>query len=315
MSSLNPFPCKIQIFKVRVKVPFFLRNLIFSDFSQENHSHGGHEHGVRSGVFSGGKLSFKKMSTGGRLRTLQDNSHFWIPTIKVRPPDGISSCMHNTSVCQKCGDWPCGILKCRVKSLMGNKNELEIPMPSWLISDFCNTCSSSNHLPVKWGVVGEAHDVDHADDGGGTEDGPEKERPRLELHHREEIHDVLAATYLTGNLDEIKLRHVSSSSSYFEKAGWCISRLSRSVTSTPVAKQDVLHGTGTIGQKSHHHWRSSWLEDARGSAAGGEPIISRENWTRKTRVTWKNVMKQTKSAVRTLLERLTFSPSVYYFFR
>jgi hypothetical protein len=32
--------------------------------------------------------SFKKMSAGGRLCTLQENPHFWVQTIKVRPPDG-----------------------------------------------------------------------------------------------------------------------------------------------------------------------------------------------------------------------------------
>jgi hypothetical protein len=41
------------------------------------------------GVFVG-ELSFKKMSAGGRLCTLQENPHFWVPTIKVRPPDGTS---------------------------------------------------------------------------------------------------------------------------------------------------------------------------------------------------------------------------------
>jgi hypothetical protein len=30
-----------------------------------------------------------KMSAGGRLCTLQENLHFWVLTIKVRPPDGI----------------------------------------------------------------------------------------------------------------------------------------------------------------------------------------------------------------------------------
>ncbi len=38
----------------------------------------------------GGKLSVKKMSAGGRLCTLQENRHFWIPTIKARQPDGTS---------------------------------------------------------------------------------------------------------------------------------------------------------------------------------------------------------------------------------
>ncbi len=42
--------------------------------------------GVIKGVLRG-MLSFKKMSTGGRLCTLQENPHFWVPMIKVRPPD------------------------------------------------------------------------------------------------------------------------------------------------------------------------------------------------------------------------------------
>jgi hypothetical protein len=73
---------------VRVKVLYFYKTLkIFNDFSRENQGHGGHEHGFRSGVF-GGKLSFKKMSAGGRLCTSQENPHVWVLTIKVRPPDG-----------------------------------------------------------------------------------------------------------------------------------------------------------------------------------------------------------------------------------
>ncbi len=43
---------------------------------------------VSAGGFSGGKLSFKKISAGGRHCTSQENPHFWVPTIKVRPPDG-----------------------------------------------------------------------------------------------------------------------------------------------------------------------------------------------------------------------------------
>jgi hypothetical protein len=72
---------------VRVKVSYFYKTLkIFNDFSRENHGRGGHEHGVHREVF-GGKLSFKKMSAGGSLYTLQENPHFWVSTIKVRPPD------------------------------------------------------------------------------------------------------------------------------------------------------------------------------------------------------------------------------------
>jgi hypothetical protein len=90
VSSLNPFPCKIQIFKVRVKVSYFYKTLkIFNDFSRENHGHGGHEHGVHRGVF-GGELSFKKMSAGVRHCTLQETPHFWVSAVEVRPPDGIS---------------------------------------------------------------------------------------------------------------------------------------------------------------------------------------------------------------------------------
>ncbi len=88
VSFLNPFSGKIKIFEVSVKVSYFLQYLkIFNDFSREKHSHGGHENGVRRGVFEG-KLSFKIMSAQGRLCTLQENPHFWVPTIKVRPPDG-----------------------------------------------------------------------------------------------------------------------------------------------------------------------------------------------------------------------------------
>jgi hypothetical protein len=43
---------------------------------------------VSAGGFSGGKLSFKKMSTGARLCTSQENPQFWAPAIKVRQPDG-----------------------------------------------------------------------------------------------------------------------------------------------------------------------------------------------------------------------------------
>jgi hypothetical protein len=39
-------------------------------------------------VSAGGKLSFKKMSARGRLCTLQEYPHFWVLTIKVKPPDG-----------------------------------------------------------------------------------------------------------------------------------------------------------------------------------------------------------------------------------
>jgi hypothetical protein len=77
---------------------------IFSDFSRENRGNGGHEHGVRRGVFEG-KLSFKNMSAGGRLCNFQENPHFWVPTIKVRPPDGTQGWMSlQTTVTQSVHD-------------------------------------------------------------------------------------------------------------------------------------------------------------------------------------------------------------------
>jgi hypothetical protein len=86
---------------VRVKVSYFYETLkICNDFSLENHGHGGHEHGVHGG-FWGGKVSFKKMSAGGRLRILQENPHFWVPAIKVRPPDGTTQYGRYTALTTK----------------------------------------------------------------------------------------------------------------------------------------------------------------------------------------------------------------------
>ncbi len=88
MSSLK-FSCKIQILKVRVKVSYFIRN-----FENLLRLTTGEPWPRRpktwcpQGVFRG-KLSFKKMSAGGRLCTSQENPHFWVPTIKVRPPNGM----------------------------------------------------------------------------------------------------------------------------------------------------------------------------------------------------------------------------------
>ncbi len=89
-SSLNQYSRKTLILKVRVKVSYFSRN-----FENLQRFFTGEPWPWRPwtwcphGVF-GGKLSFKKMSAGGRLCTLQENPHFWIPRIKVRPPDGTS---------------------------------------------------------------------------------------------------------------------------------------------------------------------------------------------------------------------------------
>ncbi len=59
------FLARYRILKWGLRFRIFYKTLeIFNDFSRENHSHGGHEHGVRRGVF-GGRLSFGKMSAGG----------------------------------------------------------------------------------------------------------------------------------------------------------------------------------------------------------------------------------------------------------
>jgi hypothetical protein len=89
VSSLNPISCKIQIYKVRVEDLYFYETYkIFNNFSRENP---GHEHGVRRGVFWG-KLLSKKMSRGSSLYFARKPS-FWVPTIKVRPPDGKLLCV------------------------------------------------------------------------------------------------------------------------------------------------------------------------------------------------------------------------------
>ncbi len=85
---LTHFLARYRFLKWGSKFHIFYKTLkMFNNFSWENHGHGGHEHRVCRGV-SGGKLSFKKMSAGGRLCTLQENAYFWVSTIKVRPPDG-----------------------------------------------------------------------------------------------------------------------------------------------------------------------------------------------------------------------------------
>ncbi len=77
----------MQIFKVRVKVSYFYKTLkIFNDFSRENHGHGGLEHGVCRG-FLGVSFHLRRCPQG--VASVLLNPHFWVPTIKVRPPDGI----------------------------------------------------------------------------------------------------------------------------------------------------------------------------------------------------------------------------------
>ncbi len=70
------------------KVTFFPKTLRFIFPSlRANHGHGGHESGVRSGVF-GGDLSNDNMSAGGRGSSSRENPCFWGRTSKVRPSDG-----------------------------------------------------------------------------------------------------------------------------------------------------------------------------------------------------------------------------------
>ncbi len=86
VSSLNPSSGKKQIFKARVTVSYFLRN-----FENLQRFLTGEPWPWRpwtwcpQGVFEG-KLSFKKMSAGGRL--CAKNSHFWVLEIKVKAPGG-----------------------------------------------------------------------------------------------------------------------------------------------------------------------------------------------------------------------------------
>ncbi len=135
VSSLNPFSCTIPIFEVRVKVSYFKKTNLWKSLTIF--------HGkamamtamnmVSAGGFLGGKFSFKKMSAGGRLCTLQENPHFWVLTIKVRPPDGIwpSSILHQNYLSTKgyqqvmcsCIDVDGRVLKSK---WAGNKNSSSI---------------------------------------------------------------------------------------------------------------------------------------------------------------------------------------------
>jgi hypothetical protein len=92
-TNLTHFLARYRLFKVRVKVSYFYESSeILEDFSRQNHGHGGHENGVHRG------LSLKKMYAGGRLCTLQENLHFRVPVIKVRPPDGTYKMCFSTEV-------------------------------------------------------------------------------------------------------------------------------------------------------------------------------------------------------------------------
>ncbi len=92
---------------MRVKVSyFFLQNFEnYQRFFTGEPCHGGHEHGVCRGVFEG-KLSFNRISAGIRLCTSPENPYFWVPTIKVRPPDGSyveTTCTWSWTVVDKYG--------------------------------------------------------------------------------------------------------------------------------------------------------------------------------------------------------------------
>jgi hypothetical protein len=95
VSSLNPFSCKIQIFKVRVKVSYFFTKLCKSSAIFHGRTMAMAAMNMMSaGEFLGAELLFKKMSAGGRLCNLQENPPFWVQTIKVRPPDGSNCKVH-----------------------------------------------------------------------------------------------------------------------------------------------------------------------------------------------------------------------------
>ncbi len=75
---------------------FYKTSKISNDFPWDNPGHGGHEHGVRRGVL-GGKLSFYDDVRRGSPLYFAKNRDFWVPTMKVRPPDGIFSASHRWS--------------------------------------------------------------------------------------------------------------------------------------------------------------------------------------------------------------------------
>ncbi len=90
MISLNPFSCKTQIFKVRVKVSYFFSKLWKSSTIFTGEPWPWRPWTWCSQRVLGGKLWFKKMSTGVAYVLCKKTPHFWAPTMKVRPPDGTS---------------------------------------------------------------------------------------------------------------------------------------------------------------------------------------------------------------------------------
>jgi hypothetical protein len=53
---------------------------------------------VSAGGFSGVSFHLRTSPQGGRLCTLQENPHFWVQAIKVRPSDGILTHIHTCSL-------------------------------------------------------------------------------------------------------------------------------------------------------------------------------------------------------------------------
>ncbi len=76
-TSLKQFSCKIQIFKVGVKV--HKTSKIFNGFSRENHGHGGHEHGVFRGL-SGVSIHSRRCPQGVASVLCKKTPVFWSQT-------------------------------------------------------------------------------------------------------------------------------------------------------------------------------------------------------------------------------------------
>jgi hypothetical protein len=88
LSYSNPVSCKIQIFKVTLKISYFSQNFenLQRFFTGETWPWWPWTW-CPQGVF-GGKLSFRKISAGVASVLFKKSPHFSVPTLKVRPPGG-----------------------------------------------------------------------------------------------------------------------------------------------------------------------------------------------------------------------------------
>ncbi len=90
MWALNThFLARYRFLKWGSKFRIFYKTLkIFNNFSRQNHGHGGHEHCVCRGVL-GVSCRLRRCPRAVASVLCKKTAIFWVPTIKVRPPDGI----------------------------------------------------------------------------------------------------------------------------------------------------------------------------------------------------------------------------------